>query len=159
MSCASGQARRVPRGGAGDGTGSPPEVRETELSLCQRRGVSRVDGAQLQGGRQDEAPDAFSCRRGAGACGDRALQGGEGSLGGGRQRGAGQGDCQARRVEVDELSAQSPAVAFNAPAAQFDKIRGFLAGEGAAALEHFELEQYIKTEGFELLRLLLQDHF
>jgi hypothetical protein len=26
-------------------------------------------------------------------------------------------------------------------------------------LEHFELEEYIKTEGFELLRLLLQDHF
>jgi hypothetical protein len=34
-----------------------------------------------------------------------------------------------------------------------------LAGEAAAALEHFELEQYIKTEGFELLRLLLQNHF
>jgi hypothetical protein len=34
-----------------------------------------------------------------------------------------------------------------------------LVGGAAAALDHFELEQYIKTEGFELLRLLLQDHF
>lgn len=44
-------------------------------------------------------------------------------------------------------------------ATQFDKIRGFLAGEQAARLEHSELEGYIKTEGFELLRLFLQDHF
>jgi len=29
----------------------------------------------------------------------------------------------------------------------------------AGTLEHFELEEYIKIEGFELLRLLLQDHF
>jgi hypothetical protein len=34
-----------------------------------------------------------------------------------------------------------------------------LAGETAFGLEHFDLEQYIKTDGFELLRLLLQDHF
>lgn len=42
---------------------------------------------------------------------------------------------------------------------QFDKIRGFLGGEAATVLEHSQLEQYIKTEGFELLRLFLQDHF
>lgn len=53
----------------------------------------------------------------------------------------------------------SPAGAAEASVAQFAKIRGFLAGEDAAGLEHSELEAYIHTEGFELLRLLLQDHF
>lgn len=48
---------------------------------------------------------------------------------------------------------------FDASAAQFAKIRAFLDGDGAAGMEHFELEEYIKTEGFELLRLFLQDHF
>lgn len=53
----------------------------------------------------------------------------------------------------------SPEVADEASVAQFTKIRGFLADEAAAALEHSELEHYIHTEGLELLRLLLQDHF
>ena len=48
---------------------------------------------------------------------------------------------------------------FASSAAQFAKVRGFLAGEGAASLQHFELEDYIRAEGFELLRLLMQDHF
>ncbi len=49
--------------------------------------------------------------------------------------------------------------AAEACVAQFDKILGFLVGDAAGALEHSELETYIHTEGFELLRLLLQDHF
>jgi hypothetical protein len=159
MGRASSQARRVPRGAAGDGASSPQEVRETELSLCQWGGVSRDNGAQLQGGRQDQAPDAASGRGRAGAGGDRTLQEGEGWVGGRRQRGVSEADRQAGRVEKDELKASSPSVGFEASAAQFDKVRGFLAGEGAAALEHFELEEYLRTEGFELLRLLLQDHF
>lgn len=48
---------------------------------------------------------------------------------------------------------------FDASLAQFAKIGGFLSGGAAADLEHYELEAYIKAEGFELLRLLLQDHF
>ena len=52
-----------------------------------------------------------------------------------------------------------PDEASDACVAQFDKIHGFLAGDGAAALEHSELEAYIRTEGFELLRLFLQDHY
>lgn len=52
-----------------------------------------------------------------------------------------------------------PAEAAEASVAQFAKVRGFLAGDSAAGLEHSELEAYIHTEGFELLRLLLQDHF
>jgi len=43
--------------------------------------------------------------------------------------------------------------------AQFDKIRGFLAGAGSMGWEHSAVENYVRTEGFELLRLLLQDHF
>lgn len=41
---------------------------------------------------------------------------------------------------------------------QLETIRGFPRGDGAYALEHFELERYMRTESFELLRLLLQDH-
>jgi hypothetical protein len=52
---------------------------------------------------------------------------------------------------VEELP-EDPALA------KFESIRSFLAGGAASALEHFELETYMKTEGFELLRLLLQDH-
>lgn len=47
----------------------------------------------------------------------------------------------------------------DASLAQFTKLRRFLTGDQSADLEHSELEAYIKTEGFELLRLLLQDHF
>ncbi len=43
--------------------------------------------------------------------------------------------------------------------AHFEQMRGFLAGATAGCLEHAELEAYIVAEGFELLRLLLQDHF
>ncbi|MGH9044900.1 MAG: ISKra4 family transposase [Acidimicrobiales bacterium] len=50
-------------------------------------------------------------------------------------------------------------MAFSASAAQFGRLRDFLTGEAAAGLSHFELEEYIRTDGFELLRLLLQDHF
>lgn len=53
----------------------------------------------------------------------------------------------------------SPDQATDACVAQFGKIRDFLAGQAAVALEHSELESYVRTEGFELLRLLLQDHF
>lgn len=53
----------------------------------------------------------------------------------------------------------SPAQADDACFAQFGKIRDFLAGEAASALEHSELESYVRSEGLELLRLLLQDHF
>src|SRR5438094_250208 len=165
MDHASSQARRVPRGSAGDGASSPPQVRETELSLCQRRGVSRDDRAQLQRRGQDQAPDAGSCQCGPGSCRDRALPDCEGSPGSGRQRGAGAADCPAQ-VAQDKLNATatpvsgpSPDDAFEASAAQFLKIRDFLFGERSAGLEHFELEQYLKSVGPELLRQLLQDHF
>ena len=48
---------------------------------------------------------------------------------------------------------------FDASLAQFAKIGGFLSGGAAADLDPYELEAYIKAEGFELLRLWLQDHF
>lgn len=59
---------------------------------------------------------------------------------------------------LNEPGGRSWTQSFGASLAQFAKIGGFLTGEAAVALGHFELEQYIKTEGFELLRLLLQDH-
>jgi hypothetical protein len=42
--------------------------------------------------------------------------------------------------------------------AAFDALVGFLAGPGAAALTHAELEARLKTDGFEVLRQVLQDH-
>lgn len=55
--------------------------------------------------------------------------------------------------EVVEEAVEDPALC------KFEAIRGFLREGAASSMEHFELETYIKTEGFELLRLLLQDHF
>jgi len=55
--------------------------------------------------------------------------------------------------------AHSSSEPFGASTAQFGRVRDFLVGGAAAVLEHVELEQYIKTSGFELLRLFLQDHF
>jgi len=64
-------------------------------------------------------------------------------------------------VSDESVRAPGPSLpgGFDASLAQFAKIGGFLSGGAAADLEHYELEAYIKAEGFELLRLLLQDHF
>ncbi|HVA75806.1 MAG TPA: hypothetical protein VNF71_14705 [Acidimicrobiales bacterium] len=40
----------------------------------------------------------------------------------------------------------------------FEALVGFLDGVDAATLTHAELEERIRADGFELLRLLLQDH-
>lgn len=53
---------------------------------------------------------------------------------------------------------QLPDGGSSSPAAPFDKARGLLSGEATGALRHGELGEHSKTEGFELLRLLLQDH-
>jgi len=42
---------------------------------------------------------------------------------------------------------------------KFETIRGFLRDDAACALEHFELERYMRTEGFELLRLASHMNF
>ena len=49
--------------------------------------------------------------------------------------------------------------AFSASAAQFLKMAHFLAESESFGLEHFDLERYVTTEGREMLRLMLQDHF
>ncbi len=41
---------------------------------------------------------------------------------------------------------------------RFEELVGFLDGEGAAQLDHAELERRLESEGRELLRLLFQDH-
>ncbi|MHB1447414.1 MAG: ISKra4 family transposase [Acidimicrobiales bacterium] len=53
----------------------------------------------------------------------------------------------------------SPGAAFSATFAQLNKLAGFLATDGAMAMEHSEIEAHIWTEGMEVLRLLFQDHF
>src|SRR5438067_13674070 len=94
MKRAGSQGKWASQGGEGDRAGSPQEVRQTELSLRKRRGASPVDGAQLQGGGQDQAPDAAGGRGGVGARGDAALQGREGP--GGRGGNAGLAELIAR---------------------------------------------------------------
>ncbi|MHB1740405.1 MAG: ISKra4 family transposase [Actinomycetes bacterium] len=47
---------------------------------------------------------------------------------------------------------------FEASRTAFETLVGFLDGGDAAQLTHGELEQRIRTDGFELLRLLFQDH-
>jgi hypothetical protein len=49
--------------------------------------------------------------------------------------------------------------AFAASAAQFLKMVHFLAEPESFGLEHFDLECYVTTEGREMLRLILQEHF
>lgn len=160
------QAEQGPKGGARHGARPPQALREAELPLRDGRGSARVDGAQLQGARQDEVLDAASRRGRGGAGGDGALPVRQGPCGGTGQRRPGRTGGTARPVEESALSARASDATesylpgdLDASAAQFAKVRGFLSGRAAAALEHFELEQYIRTEGFELLRLLLQDHF
>jgi len=158
------------QGGPKDGTGhcprAPQALREAQLPVCNRRGRARVDRAQLQGDRQDEVLDAPSGGCGSSTCGDGALPGGQSPCGSSRERRPG----PARRTPPSpggralERRAAPPGGpssedAFAASHAQFDKICGFLTGEEAAGLEHSELEHYIRTEGSELLRLLLQGHF
>jgi hypothetical protein len=154
MGDGSSQAGQRSNGGARHGARPPQALREAELPLRDRGGNARVDGAQLQGAGQDEVLDAAGRRGRSGAGGDGALQVSEGPCGDAGQRGPGSAGGAARPAE-DELSSRDG----DASATQFAKVRGFLSGEVAGTLEHFELEEYIKIEGFELLRLLLQDHF
>jgi hypothetical protein len=49
--------------------------------------------------------------------------------------------------------------AFEASRAVFETLIGFFAGPEAAELTHGELEARLKTDGFDLLRQVLQDHF
>lgn len=48
---------------------------------------------------------------------------------------------------------------FGPSRATFETLIGFFAGPEAAGLTHGELEARLKTDGFELLRQVLQDHF
>jgi hypothetical protein len=153
--------------GSGDGprngAGAPQTLREAELPVRDRRGGSRVDGAQLQGGRQDEILDVAAGGGGTGADGDGAFPGRQGPpRRPGQQRlGAAGGTSEAAECAFvgEGIEERSWTEDFGSSIAQFAKIGRFLTGEAAVALGHFELEQYLKTEGFELLRLLLQDHF
>lgn len=57
------------------------------------------------------------------------------------------------------MSAETSPGELDEAAAQFDKIRCHLGAEEALTMEHSEVEAYLWSEGMELLRLLLQDHF
>ncbi len=147
--------------GEGDGGRPPEEVWQAELPVRGRRGAP-LHRAQLLGGEPDEVLDVAGGRGGAGADGDGALQGRKGAPRGTGQRWPGRAGRTAGPPEEDRLSTGAGPLSggpFAASAAQFDQICGFLRGDAAAGLQHFQLEEYVKAEGFELLRLLLQGHF
>ena len=54
--------------------------------------------------------------------------------------------------------AEAASGGFGPSRAGFESLVGFLEGEGAAGLEHSELEDRLDVDGRELLRLLFQDH-
>jgi hypothetical protein len=162
MERAQAQAQRRPAGGARNGARTPQTLREAELPVRDRRDRARVDRAQLQAGGQDEVLDAPGGRGGVGAPGDGALpvrQEGSGGAGQRRVGRAGRTALPAQDLALNEDVEPTCKDAFAASAAQFQTIRRFFADDAAAGLEHSELEHYIKTEGFELLRQFLQDHF
>jgi hypothetical protein len=160
------QSPRGPEGGTGHGPRAPQALREAELPVRHQRGSARVDRAQLQRSGQDEVPDAPGGGGGSSTGGDGALPLRQSAPGGRGQRRPGracrtatppgQGALSRGAGQPGEPSSQD---AFAASEAQFAKVRTFLSGGAAAGLQHFQLEEYIKTEGFELLRLLLQGHF
>ena len=158
MGRASSQAQPDANGRAWHGARAPQTVRKAQLPVRHRRGRPRVHRAQLQRRGEDQVLDAAGGRGGADSQGDRALPIRQGSSRGAGQRRAGGAGAAPGAPEEGGLSEPSRH-ALDAAAAQFVKVRGFLAGDQALCLEHSELECYIKTEGFELLRLLLQDHF
>lgn len=57
------------------------------------------------------------------------------------------------------MAETSPEATADACLAQLEKMRAFLSGGDAASMEHFEIETYVHDEGFELLRLVLQEAF
>ncbi len=63
-------------------------------------------------------------------------------------------------VTEEEPMEHSPAGAdgFARSKERFEELVGFLDGEGAATLDHGELERRLEADGAELLRLLFQDH-
>ena len=151
--------------GAGDGGRPPEEVRQAQLPVRDGRRAP-VHRAQLLRREPDKVLDAAGSGGGGGAAGNRTLPASQGAPSGGGERRAGCAGHAPRGGEQDELTAGTGPVGtprsggvFAAPAAQFDKICGFLAGEEAACFEHSELERYIRAEGPELLRQLLQGHF
>src|SRR5580658_7081758 len=154
MSRARSQLERGPGDGAGDGAGANQTLREAELPVRDRRGGTRVDGAQLHGGRQDEVFDVAAGGGGTGADGDGAFPCRQGSpRGAGQQRpGAAGGPVEVPGYGCLSAGLEEPGLGswtgdFGASLAQFAKIGRFLTGEAAVALGHFELERYLKTEG------------
>lgn len=53
----------------------------------------------------------------------------------------------------------SPEAPFAAAFAQLNRLAGFLGSDAAMAMEHYQVEGHLWTEGMEVLRLLFQDHF
>ena len=166
MGRGSSQGQRGPKDGTGHCPRAPQALREAQLPVCNRRGRARVNRAQLQRERQDEVLDAPGGGRGSGTCGDGALPGGQSPCGSGRERRPGPARRTAPPAGERALGrgaappgGPSSGDAFAASDAQFAKVRSFLSGAASAGLQHFQLEEYMKAEGFELLRLLVQGHF
>src|SRR5487761_1584505 len=149
-----GRGEEGQRKGAEDGAGhrhdAPASMRQGELPVRRGRGTARAGHLELL--RTEPGPVGEPAGRAgrAGARGDRTLPGGPPEVGGGGERRPRDTGGPARAAGVGN--------AFRASAQRYSSLVEFLGGEVAAALTHAELEERLRTDGFELLRQLLQDH-
>jgi hypothetical protein len=142
--------RRGAEAGEGNRYDAPPSLREAELPMRRGRRVARAGDPELLRAQPGQVGDpAWGAGR-SGAGGDSTLSGGPPDARVGGQRWTGEPGQPASQTGLND--------AFAASATRYQGLVGFLAGGEAASLTHAELEERIRADGFELLRLLLQDH-
>jgi hypothetical protein len=134
--------------GAGDGGDPPASLREAELPVRERRGAPRTGDPHLLRAEPGALGEPAGRADRPGAKGDGALPPGTPEA---RDRGQ-------RRAGGAGLPAQSLSEAFSASEDRYRALADFLGGAESADLTHAELEQRLRTDGFELLRQLFQDH-
>lgn len=150
MTCATQSRRSGAEVGTGDGGDPPASLRQAELPVRERRGAARAGDSYLL--RAEPGPLGEPARGAdlAGAQGDGALPEGTPETRGRGQRRAGGARRPAR--------AQSLSDSFSASEGRYRDLVDFLGDTESADLTHAELEQRLRTDGFELLRQLYQDH-
>jgi hypothetical protein len=135
---------------AGDRRHSPAPLREAELPLRERRGAPRAGDPHLLEAEPIPLGDPAGRADRAGNGSDGTLPAGSPEAGGRGQRRAGDARGPARAPELTS--------AFSASDRRYANIVGFLEDVESGGLTHAEREERLRTDGFDLLRQLYQDH-
>src|SRR5215207_5562043 len=135
---------------AGDRGHPPATLREAELPLRRRRTAPRAGDPHVLPAEPGTLGDPARRADRAGHCSDGALPARAPEARGGGERRAGGTHVPARTPQLTS--------AFSASDRRYWDLVGFLEGAESADLTHGELEERLRTDGFELLRQLLQDH-